>query len=106
MGNVADLRGNFRRVETMNGVTRAYNFTPLQLLMLLHYSFAVEPYSKDNRIHATSPAVTTQRAELIKMELLMTDDTRESGYVLTERGRVLIEALQATPLPVQRWSMP
>lgn len=33
-------------------------------------------------------------------------DGRQQGYVVTEKGRVYIEALLALPLPVQVWTIP
>ena len=33
-------------------------------------------------------------------------DEKDARYTITERGRVLVEAMCDLPLPVQAWSMP
>lgn len=79
--------------------------TPLQLTMLLHYHAVVAPYAEHEPQHAHSIAVSCQRAQLISLGLLVTADT-PSGYEVTDKGRVFIDALCKLPMPVQVWAMP
>lgn len=61
-------------------------FTPLQVMMLLHYYTIAEPYSVHNPAHANSEAVTEQRASLIHWGYLKVDNSWDSGYRVTQAG--------------------
>jgi hypothetical protein len=80
--------------------------TPLQIQMMLHYYALVGPYAGDDYRHANSPAVLSQRTELMVLGLLDTDGSRPSGYCVTDRGRAYVLALCDMPLPVKTWVMP
>lgn len=82
--------------------------TPLQLAMLIHYAGVAEPYAKGDPDHANSPAVSNQRQELIRMELLVADHNPHSGYAVTDRGKAHVKALCELRLPVRQiiWVTP
>lgn len=79
--------------------------TPLQIEMLLHYYSRADDY-RDGDFSA--PAVREALEGFKRDELLEEDkaDTPRTCYVITERGRVYIEAIRAIPLPERRWVMP
>jgi hypothetical protein len=71
--------------------------------MMLHYYAINAPYAEHDPAHAKSIAVENQRAQLISFELLETATAAPSGYRVTERGAVYVEALCDMPLPVKKW---
>lgn len=79
--------------------------TPLQIKMMLHYFCCAGPYAEKDQHHATSDAVLLQRTQLIA-EGMLSPTRCQSGFHVTERGRVYVEALQAVPLPINKWVMP
>ncbi len=79
--------------------------TPLQLQMMLWYYARPTPYAFNEPEHAKSVAVKQQRGQLVAWLLL--EATLEADvYKVTDRGEVYVQALKATPLPVQKWVMP
>lgn len=79
--------------------------TPLHLKLLLHYYSIAEPYSMRDHAHAIAPATLEYTADLVSHGLIEVNDSAASGYQCTDRGKVFIDALLATPLPVQKWVM-
>ena len=79
--------------------------TPLQIEMLLHYYSRADDY-RDGDFSA--PAVREALEGFKRDELLAADqaDPPRTCYVITERGRVYVEALRAVPMPERRWVMP
>lgn len=80
--------------------------TNLQIMMMIHYYCFNEPYAKAEPQHASSLAVQSQRVELVEQNLLEANHNCEAGYVVTDRGRAYVDALQAMPLPVIKWIIP
>lgn len=80
--------------------------TPLHIAILLHYHCVAEPYAKHDPEHANSRATTEYRSQLIGLDLIERDDTDVSMYHTTPKGKVLVEMLCATPMPIQKWSAP
>lgn len=82
--------------------------TPLEISILLHYHCTVTDY-RDGDFSA--PAVREAIDRFYKVDELL-KPTPEAlrgtwgAYVITERGRALVEALTRVPLPVQVWVMP
>ncbi len=79
--------------------------TPLQIEMLLHYYSRADDY-RDGDFSA--PAVQEALEGFKRDELLAADQAGppRTCYVITERGRVYVEALRAVPMPERRWVMP
>jgi hypothetical protein len=79
--------------------------TPLEMEILLHYYCRADDY-RDGDFSA--PAVRAAVDWFKTEELLRTDprETPRTCYVLTERGKVYVEALQKVPLPQHRWVIP
>lgn len=80
--------------------------TPLQIRMLLHYYAIAEPYAIHEVDHANSPAVREQLQHLINWGFLTTDLSNPSGYTVTDKGLVYVEAICNIPLPVMKWEIP
>lgn len=80
--------------------------TPLQINMLLHYYAIAEPYAVREQEHANSPAVHEQRHILVNWGLIKVDITNPSGFSVTDKGLVYVEAICNIPLPVMRWEIP
>ena len=79
--------------------------SPLCIEILLWHYCRANPYPW----HEGGSAQLGIRQWLLDEGLLsqrMNRDTVVITEVITERGRVLVEALCATPLPVQKWAMP
>ena len=78
--------------------------TPLQLEILLHYYACANDF-RDGDFSA--PAVREAIDRFKDGEMLTIDDGKGvATYMLTERGRVYVEAVLAVPLPERRWVMP
>lgn len=45
-------------------------------------------------------------AKVLVMERLVERSSENVPYTLTERGKVYLDALERTPLPVQQWVIP
>lgn len=76
--------------------------TLLDLQILLHYFECQTPFPYSSN--------SAQKSILMFMKNgLMTSTSNENGMnvncKLTEGGRILVEALCSTPLPVQKWVM-
>ncbi len=54
-------------------------------------------------VFGISDAIISATKNLIAKGLVVEED---SERILTERGRILVEALCLTPLPIQKWVMP
>jgi len=77
--------------------------SPLQLEILLHY------YSKANDYRDGDFGASSVRSDIEafkREELLVADPKQDRCYAIGERGRVLVEAVLAVPLPERRWVMP
>lgn len=86
---------------------------PLKLRMLLHFHALMEPFAPEKT--RTSQAYTTFVRELLRDGLIErpTEEQRKQfpgwAYRTTPKGRVFIDALTSTPLPVPvapKWTMP
>lgn len=79
----------------------------IQLEVLLHFAYSPEPF------HFQTQAVHIAQA-ICEREMLMEETTRSRVvnlddkriYYLTEKGRVFVNALLSTPLPVAAYVMP
>lgn len=102
--------------------------TPLHIMMLMHYNGCCTPYALYDHGHRRSRAVSQYRAELCAWGLIkpikldgnivrddpdrFSDTTAEQDdvglYGATDRGKVLITAMCALPLPesITEWRMP
>lgn len=79
---------------------------PLKIVMMLHYYAIAAPYAEYDPAHRESQAVAHFRDELIRDGLIEADPASPSGYTATERGRVWVDMICDTPLPIQKWSPP
>ena len=86
--------------------------TPLEIDIILHYYAIAEDYRGGDH---SAPAVGEAIKRFISADMLRPatpnpEDrllaVRPPAYVVTERGRIYVEALQAVPLPIQKWVMP
>lgn len=78
--------------------------TPLQLEILLHYYACANDF-RDGDFSA--PAVREAIDRFKASEMLTINIERSAAtYMLTERGRVYVEAVLVVPLPEKRWVMP
>lgn len=83
-----------------------HNFTPLDVVIVLHHHCHPYKYAADNPSHRDSHAVTYSHNKLLRMNILRTNDSLDSGYEVTEKGSCLIHHWLCSPEPVQTWSMP
>lgn len=80
--------------------------TPLKIEMLLHYYCRPDDYRGGD---FTAPAVNEALDDFLRDELIEHSEHQAANpahYVITERGRVYVEALSAVQLPERRWVMP
>jgi len=77
-----------------------------QLEVMLHHFYRSSPFPHD------TPAYRDAHIELLKEQLIETcdnpkaDGVKHSNLVLTERGRIFVNALISVPLPVKAWCIP
>jgi hypothetical protein len=76
------------------------SFTPLHLMLLLHYHVTPEPWPQ-----AGAPAVRKYTDSLVALGLIEYSE-RLGHYTSTNAGVAYIQALRTTPLPEQRWVLP
>lgn len=67
----------------------------IEMVMRIHWSPNAVDWSDERQCRVAR--------ELVPFGLVVLRDDR---YHTTERGQVYVEALRATPLPVQSWTMP
>ncbi len=67
--------------------------TILQIQMMLHYYAIAEPYAMRDPAHANSQAVRQQRATLVTLGLIVSDNC-PSGWRTTEAGDTYIQRLK------------
>ena len=78
--------------------------TPLELSILIHYRGCANDFRDgDFSAPAVREAINRFRDVLKLLELA---DDPINAYILTERGRVFVDALCEIPLPIQAWVMP
>lgn len=80
--------------------------SPLMIEILLHYFARTNDYRDgDFSASAVRDAITWfhEHEHLLEQTPV---GPRHAAYVLTDRGRVYVEALLSVPLPVQKWVMP
>ena len=76
--------------------------TPNELDVLLHYHTFIEEHPR-----LKAPAVQDALKNLIKKELLTVEKGEKKGiYHSTERGKIWLEMILSTPLPIMKWSDP
>jgi len=87
--------------------------TPLEIEILLHYKTHIGDYrSGDFWEPKVCKFIHACRTELGLLRKSTPDDhkrdcaNRTSVYVLTDRGKMYIDAVCAVPLPIQKWIMP
>lgn len=92
--------------------------SPLMITMLLSYYANARDYRDvAEPQHARSPAVKEAIEAFVELNLivsLMSDDKwlaqapdkRPSQYVLSDRGRAMVEAYKAVQLPIIQWVQP
>lgn len=104
---------------TLAGLTSVFGqpwsepMSPLKLQMMLHFYAVCEPFAPEKT--RTSPAYTQFVRELLR-DGLIERPTKEQqkkcpgwAYRATEKGRVFVQALLETPMPVAakpKWVMP
>jgi len=74
--------------------------SPLAIRLILHVHAIAEPIE-----NITSPAVKELMDEFLRDGLIATWDFG-SGYQTTERGRIWVDMICATPIPVMAWIDP
>jgi hypothetical protein len=81
-------------------------WTPLMLVMMLHYAIRTDPYAAHEPAHAGSIAVREQRAVLERRGML--ERNLEGSFRATEKGRAFVDALCRTPEPISvtKWTVP
>jgi hypothetical protein len=78
------------------------NVTPIRLQVILHCYDKLEPYPQRN------PAITDAINFWLRMDMIIEndgDDLDDDVFMVTEKGRVYVEALCKTPFPEPSWSM-
>jgi len=92
--------------------------SPLMIKMLLHYYACARDYRDEvPGQHATSEAVKEAIEAFIEWELLIkliSDEVwsqldvmeRKAQFVISDRGRAMVEAYKAVKLPVIQWVQP
>jgi hypothetical protein len=75
-------------------------FTPLHLMLLLHYHVTSDPWPQ-----AGAPAVLKFTDSLAVLGLIEWDE-RLGRYSTTDKGVAHIQALRTAPLPERRWVIP
>lgn len=73
-----------------NTPTLPPTWTPLHLLLLLHYFVVAEPIK-----HLTMPEIRGYTEDLVKHGLILADDHIECGYRATPQGEAFIALLQS-----------
>lgn len=74
--------------------------TPLQIRMLLHYSYSPDPFQPWG-------AAQSEARDRFREEKLIDDEgCGPCSARLTERGQAYVGFLIAMPLPVANWSIP
>lgn len=73
--------------------------SPSDIEVLLHYHCSPNPHPR-----YTANAVREATEEFLDLGLI--EPAPRETYTTTEGGKVLVEALCATPFPVKRWVMP
>lgn len=78
--------------------------TPLELSILIHYRGCANDFRDGD---FSSPSVRSVIDYFCgPLGLLEGTYSNNANYKLTERGRVFVDALCETPLPIQTWVMP
>jgi hypothetical protein len=78
--------------------------TPLQLEILIHYSYSAVDYRDgDFSAPAVREAIDAFRDQ---SALLTKSENFGQSYTLSERGRVYIHHLLNQPLPIRTWTVP
>ena len=80
--------------------------TPLDIELLLHYHCRACDFER-----LDAPAVRESLDHFLREGILRSRSEADgaaypASYIVTEKGFVLVQALCATPYPVQRWVMP
>ncbi len=76
--------------------------TPLHAQILLHYETRTTPYAADDPEHQQSISTIEFHQDLVRDGLLERSDYADSMRI-TARGRAMVAAMLATPLPEQAW---
>lgn len=82
--------------------------TPLEISILLHYRCTVTDF-RDGDFSAPAVREAIDRLHKVDDLLMLTPQgmrATHGAYVITERGRAFVEALERMPLPIQVWVMP
>jgi len=72
--------------------------SPSDIEVLIHYHCCPAVHPRDD-----APAVQEATQEFLMDGIIMHDAKSKSGYRTTERGRALLAAICATPLPTEAW---
>ena len=67
--------------------------TPLHLEILMHYNCS------NNFFRASNQTIIEFHNDLVKLNLLDINN----GYFITDKGKVWLEHILETPMPVQEW---
>ena len=80
-------------------------YSPLTLMILLHYHTTPKPYAEHEPAHADSPAVREAVNKLIQEDMI--EPRNEPGlYRTSGRAAFFIEHLMNIPFPEQCWVIP
>lgn len=74
-------------------------WTPLHINILLHY------YAIPTPLEMRSETWTKYRQDLIDAGLVNPDNVNGSGFRVSDKGDVWVDALLATPLPIKHWTV-
>lgn len=84
--------------------------SPLQICIVLHYYYSPEDWQdgdwNDGQRNTVRGLANMGLIELDPRSHPINLGYRPGTYRITDRGRFYVEALKATPLPVQVWQMP
>lgn len=80
---------------------RLSNLSDVRALLHCYYTPVPDPDDA-----AFGDAWMRSMARLRQLDLVTSRTAPETGYEVTERGRVYCEAIRSLPLPIHVWAMP
>lgn len=104
LAEVLELGAASIKLSGQQARPRAACMTPLEIEILMHYLWSTVDYRNGD---FSAPAVRAAIDRFSKIDgMLKIDDSKRVTYVLTDRARAYLEAVQAVPLPVCVWVIP
>jgi hypothetical protein len=78
-------------------------YSPLKLIILLHYHTTPRAYAENEPDHANSPAVRECVSELLEEDMI--HEVCGDRFTTTDRGRFFIDYLMTIPFPAKKWAI-